>query len=322
MMKRLPAIGVIVVGVAVAALVFSNSLFSVGSSFEDLTDGFRDTVMTDEAIAAAQADVAAFGAVSEEFPSVVEGLAPLFQMDAASFQGMLGEQFPAVAAGSQALPQIVEQFTGVVGLIGSQQENFNDADQLPTADLPATTLPWIILLIGVAGVVVGFVMFARTRLGAWLAIALGVVVVASSLLLSLVGKANAADDMNEAFKPVYNAELVAGSKQAVQVIGAMGQELQTAVIPAVDQQLAASGQGGTAMDLLGGNFPSTAAALGSFDDAMGRFTGLTTAFDQQLGNYEDIKDTSLSPIAWAVLFSGVLTVLFGVWGVLAARDET
>ena len=38
-------------------------------------------------------------------------------------------------------------------------------------------------------------------------------------------------------------------------------------------------------------------------------------------NYEDIKETSLSPIAWAVLFSGVLTILFGLWGVLGTRDE-
>ena len=101
-MKRLPAIGVIVVGVVVAALVLFNSLFSVGSSFEDLTDGFRETVMTDDAIANAKADVAAFGAVAEEFPSVVEGLAPVFGMDAASFRRSLPDRRRCPASSSSS----------------------------------------------------------------------------------------------------------------------------------------------------------------------------------------------------------------------------
>ena len=91
-------------GLLVIVVAFTNSLFSVAPSFEDLTDGFRDTVMTDEAIAQAQQDIGALAAVNEEFPLVVQGLAGAFEMDAAGFQQMLGSEFPNVAAGVEALP--------------------------------------------------------------------------------------------------------------------------------------------------------------------------------------------------------------------------
>jgi hypothetical protein len=319
MQKGLAAVGVVIAGVVVVVVAFTANLFSVAPAFEDLTDGFRDTVMTDEGIAQAESDIGALAAVNDEFPQVAAGLAEVFGTDAAGFQAMMGEQFPAVAGGLEALPSIIDEFNGVIGLIDSQQANFEQADQLPTSSLPATTLPWIIVLIGVLGIAAGVTMLMRGRAGALFAVVLGFVVVVSSLVLSFTPKAGAADDMNEAFKPVYNQELIDGSATALAVVGAMGEQLQTEVVPAVAGQMNQSVE--DTMQFIGENFPATGAALQSLPDAMGRFQSLVGTFDAQLENYEDIKDTTLRPIAVIVLGAGAVILILGGWALFGTKED-
>ena len=319
MRTRIAGVLVIVVGLVVGAVVFATGLFGVAPAFEELTDGFRP-IMQDEALATAEADVAALGAVSAELETaVIPQLAQAFELSPEQFQALLGEQFPAVATGAQALPQIVPQFTLVVGLLQMEQERFESADAIPTDDLPATTMPWIILAIALATIVVGAVMVMKGRLGSILAIVLGVLVIASSLALSFLPKSADADKMNEGLKPVYTAELVAGAQQSLQIVGAMGEEMQTKMLPAVGQQLGMDeAQVGA---FLGENFPATAGAIQELPATLGRFTTMVSAFDGQLDNYGEIKTTALNPIAWIVLLGGIMTVLLGAWG-LFFKDKT
>ncbi len=149
----------------------------------------------------------------------------------------MGTNFPAVAAGVGALPEIVPQFTGVVGLLAEQQSNFESADAIPTGSLPASTVPWIILLIGIGAIVVGILMLGNTKQAWLIAVGFGVLVVVFNLALSFLPKSSAADDMNSALNPVYTEELVAGSAQALGVVSAMGSEMQGEMLPALAQQL-------------------------------------------------------------------------------------
>ena len=318
MSKRLPAFGVLAVGVIVLVVLFANSLFTVGPAFEELTDSFRP-IMTDDAIATAQADVAGLGAVSEEFNTqLAPALAAQLQMSPEDLNVFMGTNFPAVAAGVQALPEIVPQFTGVVGLLAEQQSNFESADAIPTSSLPASTVPWIILLIGIGAIVVGILMLGNTK-QAWLkAVGFGVLVVVFNLALSFLPKSSAADDMNSALNPVYTEELVAGSAQALGVVSAMGSEMQGEMLPALAQQL---GLGEAEMTGFLGQFPATAAALGGLGDSLGRFQTMITAFDSQLDNYNTIKDTSLYPIALVVLIGGLMVIVCGVWSFMAGRKD-
>lgn len=318
MSKRLPAFGVLAIGAIVLIVLFANNLFTVGVAFEELTDAFRP-MMTDEAIETAKADVAGLGAVSEEFQTELgPAIAQALQMSPDELNAFLGTNFPAVAAGVAALPEIVDQFTGVVGLLESQQSNFEAADAIPTTSAPASTVPWIVLLIGIGAVGVAIAMFGNVRFAWAIAIGFGVVVVVFSTALSFLSKSSAADDMNEAFRPVYTSELVAGSAQAIGVVGAMGQEMQTEMLPALSQQL---GMDEAAMQEFLSQFPATSAALGGLEESIGRFQGMVTAFDSQLDNYNTIKDTALYPIALTVLVAGLLITICGVWGFIAERKE-
>ncbi len=320
MNKRLAAIGTVIVGLLLLIVPIAANLFTVAPAFEDLTDAFRDDVMTEEAVAQARTDIAGLTAVSEEFATnVVPTMAGALEMDTATFAAFVGDQFPAVASGVEALPAIASQFTGVIDLIESQQGNFADADAIPNNSLPVTTVPWAIAGVGVLTLLVGLVMLFRSSLGALLAVVLGVLVVAGTLAFSLIPKSGAADDLNDALKPAYTQDLIDQSQQALGVVGAMGEEMQTAMLPALGQQLGMSQEDVSAF--IGENFPTTATALQTMPETMSRFEALVGTFAGQLDNYDTIKSTSLSPIAWMVLFGGVLTTLLGAWGLIAGRRE-
>jgi hypothetical protein len=319
MRKTIAASGVLIAGIVVLAVGLMNGLFTVAPAFEDLTDGFRDTVMSDQAIAATNADIAALEAVSTEFNTkVVPTLSAQLGMEPEAFNTYLASEYPAVATGAAALPDIIEQFSGVTGLIESQQANFESADALPTSSIPATTLPWLILGIGLIGIAVGIWMFLDGRMAAWAAALVGILVVASTLSLSFLAKSGDADAMNDAFRPVYTAELVQQSSGALQVVGAMGEEMQTAMIPGLADALGMSVA--EVQGFIASEFPATTAALGALPDAMGRFQTTVGAFDAQLDNYDTIKDTALTPISWTVLLGGVAMALFGGFGLLFMED--
>lgn len=318
MRNRILAGGVVLAGIAVLIATLNAGIFSIADDFEDMTDGFRP-VMTDEALATAEADVAALDAVGREFNTMVmPQMSAALQMDAQSFNGFMGEQFPAVASGVNALPDIVDEFTFVVNTLEAQQANFEKADQIPTSNLPATTMPWILLGITIGALIVGFLMFRRAKSGsAWTA-AFGVAVVVGVLVLQFVPKANAADDMNEALEPVYNEQMVQGAAGALQIAGAMGGEMQDTMMPALAQQLNLTPE---QLSAFLSEFPATAAALETLPQSMGRFQNLVTTFDQELPNYQAVQDTALSPVAWTVLIAGIAIALLGGYGFFTARTE-
>ena len=164
-------------------------------------------------------------------------------------------------------------------------------------------------------------MWRSQRAGGLTASAFGVAVIIGVLALSFVPKANAADDMNDALMPVYNRELVDGAKGAINIVGAMGNEMQAGMLPALAEQMSLSAE---ELDGFLAQFPATAAALETLPEALGRFQLMVDTFDQQLGNYESIQSTRLTPIAWTLLLAGAATALLGVAGTTRRprlRDE-
>lgn len=316
MIQRGLAVLVVVVGVALGVTTFANDLFNVGPAFEELTDGFRPK-MTDESIGALQADLELLGQVPTEFGAVAQALAPALGMDGQQLNEFLGQQFPQVTAGVAALPEIVPNFTGLIGTLDAQQENFAGADAIPTDSLPATTVPWGLLGVGLVIIAIGVLMFLRFRQGSLAAIGLGAIVIIAVLLLSLIGKAKDADDLNDALRPVYTEATVAGGQQALGVVSAMGQQMQGEMLPGIAQQLGRSGDEVGAM--IAQASPTIAQALQTFPEALGRFDSLLAAFDSNLDNYDVLEPVSFSPIIWTLFAAGILTLLAGGAGLVFGR---
>jgi hypothetical protein len=303
------------IGVLLILIAFTTRLFTVAPAFERLTDDFRPQMKAAE-LSQLRQDVGGLAAVGTEFTTkAVPQLSTALNMKPEQFSALMGQQFPAVAAGLQAVPRVSQEFTGVLNVLDSERARFEKADAIPTDSLPATTVPWALVGAGVLCIAVAFIV--PRRRGAATAAVLGVLLVVAPLLLALPGKADAADTMNSNLKPVYTAELVSGAKQSLAAMQAMGTELQTKMLPALGQMLHMSDA--QVQGYLAANFPTVTAGIASMPAALGRFQALVNTFDGSLDNYDTAKGTTLVPIVWALLAAGVLVA--GIGGYVLLRGE-
>jgi hypothetical protein len=306
---------VVAVGLVFLISTFANNLFKVGPDFEEMIDDFRP-MLAEDSIASARADLAMLGGVGVEFETaIVPALSQQLGMSPEEFVGFTANSFPDVAGGIQALPQIVPEFNGLVDTLDSQRELFESADAIPTESLPATTVPWGLFFAGLVLIGVGVMLYRPGRLGLALTGGLGVLLVIVTLLLALIPKAADADELNENLESFYTAETVAGAQGALATVSAMGTQMQVEMLPALGEQLGMSED--QLNGFLGENFPTTAQALQTLPEALGRFGGLVEAFDANQDNYETIKPVAFSPIIWTLFLGGLVTVAaFGVaiWG--------
>jgi hypothetical protein len=154
------------------------------------------------------------------------------------------------------------------------------------------------------------------RSAAIAAVAVGALLIAVPLALSLPGKAADADTMNENLRPVYTAELVAGADEGLAVVGAMGTQLQEEMLPALGQQL---GMEEAALQaFLAENLPAMSTAMASMPEAMGRFTNVVEIFRTHLHDYDTINTVSFVPIVWTMIVGGILAALGGTAAAFAS----
>ena len=249
-------------------------------------------------------------------PAVAEQLG----MTPEQFSAMVSEQFPAVGEGMTAIPEVATTFDGLLTTLETQQPLFESADAIPTQDLPATTVPWMMLIAGLLSIGVGILhLVLRARPVLFSRIVLGAALVVVPLLLSLPQKAADADQLNENLKPVYTQQLVDQAGSALTTMGAMGEEMQSTMIPALAEQLGMTPE--ELQAFLGENFPAVAGALQNLPDTMARFQGLVTVFDENLDNYQTITEVSFVPIIWTLIGAGGVVLLAGLLALAGGRRE-
>jgi hypothetical protein len=308
---------VILVGIVFIVVTIANNLFAVGPAFEDLITDFRP-VLSQESLDSARADIAVLDAAGQEFQTAVApGMAQALGMTPEEFGGMVQGNYPAVAQGMQALPEITGTFSGLIDTLENQQDLFASADAIPSDDLPATTVPWIITISGLLAIAAGVMLFMPGRLWGILATVLGAVLLISTFALSLPQKAADADELNDQLTPIYTQELIDGATGSLAVIGAMGEEMQTKMLPDLAAQLGLSQDELNAF--LGENFPATAAAMQSMPESLPRFEAFVGVFAVNLDNYETIQPVAFTPIIWMMVIGAVLIVLAGGYCILAKQ---
>jgi hypothetical protein len=139
---------VALVGVVLIGSIIVNDLFSVGPAFERMSDGFRP-VMTEEAIATLEQDLQGMQAAGEEFQATgVPMFSDALGMTPEEFTAFMQEQYPDVAAGIEQLPAITEASRAWSARSRPSSSEFASADAIPTTTLPATTIPWGMLVAG------------------------------------------------------------------------------------------------------------------------------------------------------------------------------
>jgi len=303
---------VMAVGVAFIVMTIVTSLFSVGPAFDRMSDAFRP-VMKTVPLAQLHQDIQSLAPVSGEYHAVVPTFAQGMAMTPGQFYAVVSQDYPDVAAGIQQLPAIVDQFNGVVGTLQAEQGRFVRADAIPTSNLPAGTIPWALLISGIILIALGaLIIFLPGRLWAWLVVAFSALLIVGSVAFSLPQKASAADTLNAHLKPVYTAEMVAGAKAAVVTVGAMGQQLQSEMLPALADRMGMNQA--QLQAFMQENMPATSAATHSMPATMTRFQNLVATFDQSLADYQTLTSVSFVPIVWTLILGSILSLLAGALG--------
>lgn len=308
-MSRVPGIVVMLIGAALMVITLISNLFAVGPAFEKLITDFRP-ILTQSSINTARSDIAGLSAVQTEFTSkLAPALSQQLKMTPTQFNGFVSQNFPAVATGMGAIPNVVPTFDGLINTLDQQRTLFASADAIPTASLPATTVPWAMFGAGLLVLLIGLAMLRAPKAGGAAAIVVGLLLLAIPIALSLPTKAANADQLNANLKPVYTQTLVTNAAGALSTLGAMGTEMQTKMLPALATQLKMTQ--GELQTFMATNFPVTAQTLQKMPSAMDRFNNLVKVFDKNLTNYNTLKPVGLAKLIWTLMIAGALVVVLG-----------
>jgi hypothetical protein len=310
---RVAAALLVLIGASFVTVTLAANLFNVGPAFDRLTDDFRP-IMTEQAIETDRADIAALANASTEIQTkMMPALAQQLGLTPAEMNAMLGEQYPAAAAGLAAIPEITPKFSALVNTLDEQRPYFTAADAIPTESIPATSVPWSLFAVGLLTMGLGIWVWAKPRGGSMAAGVVGIALIAVPLILTMPHKAAYADTMNENLKPVYNQQLIDDANASLTVLSAMGTEMQQNMMPGLAVALNMNAEQLNAF--FAENFPETSAALAGLPQSMGRFQNLVATFDNRLEDYNTMKPVSLEPIAWLMIGGGIALFLLGGVGI-------
>lgn len=311
--RRVAAVLMMAVGASFVAVTIVSNLYHVGPAFDRLTDGFRPA-MTQQAIQTDRQDLAMLSTAATEIQTkMLPAMAQQLKLTPDQLNTMLNAQFPDVAAGLKAIPASTPAFENLVGTLDANRHNFASADAIPTKSLPATTVPWSFLAVGVIAAALGVIVWFTPRSSAVIATVVGAALIALPLMFGMLGKASDADKLNTNLKPVYNQQLINDANGALKTLSAMGTQMQTTMLPALAAQLKM--QPAELQAFIGQNFPATATALKDMPTSLGRFQGLVATFDKHLSDWNTLKPVTFVPIVWLMLSGGAALFLLGAAGV-------
>lgn len=289
---------------------------------ERMTDAWRP-VFTDDGLAQARTDIDAFSGFANQFSAeTVPALATQLGMTAAQFGEFVQANFPDTAAGLGSLDEIVPYFDGVVGGLEANQDEFRLADAIPTKNLPATTVPWIfiglgVIVIGVAAA--GLARPARAPIALAGAGALGLVAILGSLVLSVPNKAQAVEDTTDDFRTTFSTQGVALARQHMDTVTAFAADVTDGAVPAIATALETTP--GALVTGLSTQFPQVGAVLADLPGMLARFDGLVTTLEATSDDFKLLdsvptkgSQTTLLEAQFAV--PGALLVLAGALGLM------
>ena len=311
------AVLVMAIGAGLIAITFFYNLFAVGPAFENLTVDFRPA-LAQSSIDTARADIESLSAVEKEFTNkLIPALNQLLVMTPGEFNAYFSQNFPSVAGGMNELPTVVPTFNALIDTLDSQRTLFASADTIPTKDLPATTVPWTFFGAGLLVFLIGFLMLALPKTGAVAAVLVGLLFLLAPFAFSLPTKGADADQLNANLKPIYTQTLVTDASAAVAVIEAMGNQMQSAMLPSLATQLKMDSE--EFHTFIAINFPATANALQTMPTSMQRFKLLVQIFDTNLANFNTLKPVSFIDLILILIACGALVALLGMLVLLKRR---
>jgi len=321
---RIITIVALAVGVVLVAIPIGTNLFSKASAVDDLTDDLRPA-FTDAQLAQADTDMSTIEAMAAQLGGeAIPALAEQFGTTPDAFAA--SRRKPDDRLEGLDLSQAIAnpQFRGLVDGLRAEQGDFHLADAIPTKNLPAIVVPFLFLVPGLVLVgVAGFALLrARPRFVLPVALAIGVVLVVAPLVLRVPAKTQAVDDLTDAFRPAFSAEGLATTRQHLDTVHAMVDQLVGEALPAL-----ATGLSMPAADFqafLGEEFPDVAQGLASIDTILGRFDALVATVESDATSFHradsiPTSGTDTTLLHWLFVLPAIVLLALSGGVALGAR---
>jgi hypothetical protein len=248
----------------------------------------------------------------------VPALAQQLGVSPQDFETSIAARSPAVGAGLGQLLEILRYFDGVQNTMAAQQQDFDQADAIPTKSLPNTTVPWLFVSLGVSAIALGVAgLLGRTRLLTVGTAVLGIVVVATTLLLSVPAKTASVDDLTAAFRPIFTEQGAAQARGYVGTLQAMERQLTTEALPDMAAQLGLTTD--QLVTTVATSVPSVATGLQQLPQILARADALVTVVEANVHNFAlaDSLPTGGLPttsITWQLMVPASLLIVGGAAG--------
>jgi len=153
------------------------------------------------------------------------------------------------------------------------------------------------------------------RIAAGVVALVGVVLLISTFANNLFKVGPAFEEMIDDFRPMLEEESIAAAEADLAMLGNVGTEFQTAIVPAMSQQLGMTPDEFVAFT--GANFPAVANGVQALPTIVPTFEGLIETLDSQRALFESAdaiptENLPATTVPWGLFFTGLALVAAGV----------
>jgi hypothetical protein len=309
-MRKTVAVVAVVCGIGLVISPFALSLFPRAAAGERVTSRFRET-MSASGLEQLRTNFGTMGALLDQFThQTAPQLASELHMTPAQFNVYVAQHFPAVAAGVRGLPPLVAFVSPVAAQLEALHPQFASVDSLPFLGLPLTTVPWILIGLGLG--LVGLGMWAwrgRGRLPLIAATVVGGAMIVFPIALSYPHKASDAKQVAAVGRAALSQQAATGAATANRLIDGMVNEVNTAMIPALAQQLHTTPQALGAT--LAQRDPAVVRGLQAWPTIRPGAVALASVQAASVKDAQTMRGLDFTSLPWYIMGPGIALLLAG-----------
>ncbi len=301
--RRGALLAVAVIGAFLIVLPLATSLPSKSAASGTMMAAFRPQ-MSNAALAQGSADQQTMSAMAQQLNAgMIPALAAQMHMTPQQLSAYLATNYPSVGKGMAEFGSILPFFGNIQSTMAAQQQNFQQADQIPTGFLAPTTMSVLFIIPGALLLMLGLLGIARPRYARGLLAAggaVGLIMAIGLLSVSMYGKASAADTMTSAFKPIFATQNVQQARADTNTVQAMSTEFTQKALPglATALHLAPAQLAG----MMTKDFPAVAAGVTQLPAIVQRMQTATGLIEGNVDNFNQSASIPWSPGSMVAMF--------------------
>ena len=237
-------------------------------------------------------------------------------MTDAEFDAYLRQTAPAILTARSDLGPAVALVTPVVPQLEGVKGDFKRVDDLPFAGLPLTTTPWLLLAAGVLLIGLGILALLKpSRASVVLLAVSGALLIAVPLTIGLIGKADAADHVDQVGKVALSQKAATTAQATTETVDNVVKQVGSGLVPDLARRL-----GETPAQVVadvGRNYPAVARGMAAWPKIAPGAFHLAKVQQASVPDYNKLDDLPFGALPWLVMIPGL--VLLGVAGVALVR---